>query len=235
MKTMMPIETLSPYSIEGFLDAATTARVLAEIQKLLAAAPPDAFQAGAGGRSVHSFSGAFGGTSPAAVFEPAGRIEINVLPEEVRALLDDAFFRRIEDVRRVYPSATWPRGWTYVEYRAGQLCTPHADSASGGRNVAACNVLLDDSFTGGEFFIETCGSQELWMPGEVMLGPWSTYNSEWFRAVPKTRWTTRPARGTAIFYGSQLVHGTQPVTEGVARKVICWLEADTPLGAFGAA
>lgn len=227
---MTPIETLLPYSIEGFLDAPAIARVLAGIRQLVEAAPSGALQAGAGGRSVHTFSGALGGTNPAAVFEPAGRIEVNVLPEEIRALLDDAFYRRIEDVRRVYPSATWPRGWTYVEYRAGQLCTPHADSASGGRNVAACNVLLDDGFTGGEFFIETCGSPQLWMPGGAVLGPWSTYNNEWFRAMPKTRWTTRPVKGTAVLYGSQLIHGTQPVIDGVARKVICWIESDVPLG-----
>ena len=225
---MQLAETLLVHSVEGFVSPAEAARILAQIDAVKEARGAAATQAGAEGKSVHRHH-QLEAREIAAVFEPQGRVEIHDLPQPVVEALDGAFFRNIDRLRRVYPSATWPRAWTYVEYGPGQLCSEHADGVGAGYNVAACNVLLAGGFTGGEFFVDTCGSDQIWLPSDARLGPASTYSNEWFRSIPKTRWTSAPAAGTAMFYGSQLVHGTLPVKSGSTKKVLCWIEADSPL------
>lgn len=222
-------ESMMIHSVESFLRAEEVSVVLSLVDAIMSSRPAAELQAAASGKSVHAHA-KLDARQVAAVFEPEGRVEIHDLPAAAIETLDAAFFRNIDSIRRVYPSATWPRSWTYVEYASGQLCTEHADGLGAGYNVAACNVLLADGFTGGEFFVDTTGSEQLWLPSENRLGPASTYSNAWFRAIPKTRWTSAPAVGTAMFYGSQLVHGTLPVRSGTARKVLCWIEADSPLG-----
>ena len=223
-------ESLALSSLEGFLSDREIGRIQRAVDKLRRAHPADAFTAGKKEESVHHLE-SFGlsGREAARVFAPAGRIEIELgeaLPE-VRALLDDAFFRRIEDIRRFHASACWPRGWTYVEYGPGQICTTHADGTFDGTQVGACSVRLDDDAVGGEFFIETCGSSEIWMSaaGDPELLPSAVYDNAWLRAIPKTRWVAQCRKGTALFWGAQVFHGTHPVIRGAAKKIIAWIEA----------
>lgn len=49
------------------------------------------------------------------------------------------------------------------------------------------------------------------------------HSADWFRTMPRTRWNVRPAPGTALLYGSQVTHGTEPVRAGRERKFINWL------------
>lgn len=227
-------EFLGIASLEGFLSPAEIRAILRPIdhlkRRLQRSHGRAAITAGTKDTSVHRLD-SFGLTAKRAarVFAPRGRIEISLgddLPA-VRARLDDAFFRRIEDIRRTHPRATWPRGWTYVEYGPGQDCTTHADGTFGGTQVAACSIRLDDRAVGGEFYVETSGSPALWMDGAASaeLLTAGLYDNRWLRALPKTRWLAMPATGTAIVWGAQLLHGTQPVVRGTARKIIAWIEA----------
>src|SRR5262249_54153976 len=118
-------ESLLPYSVEEFITDDERRYLLAEMEKVKAAAPPGSLDAGVSGRSVHSLQGKTV-KETVALFEPKGRLEVEA-PRSVCEVLNDAFARRIEDIRRAYPSATWVNAWGYVEYSPGQHITPHAD------------------------------------------------------------------------------------------------------------
>ncbi|WP_394849966.1 hypothetical protein LZC95_21235 [Pendulispora brunnea] len=230
-------ETLATHSVEGFLSDDEIAKVLSSMDTLKERLRPDELQAGLNGQTVHNLGPlALNAKQTVSVFEPNGRVELSQLPESVLDLLDTAFYRRIEDIRRVYPSVAWAREWTYVEYGPGQLITSHVDSVGLPGNVAprkagAFSITLADDFTGGEFYVESCGSEQVWMPNAASprTVPFAAYNNDWFRSIPKTRWTTRASKGTALFWGSQLIHGTNPVKSGVAKKILGFIEASTPL------
>jgi hypothetical protein len=224
---LRPSEGLTIHSLEQFLAPNEIQQTLRRIQALVRARPRGTFEAGAAGKTVHHLhSFGLSGEQAAGVFSPKGRLEIALGAElpELKDLLDHAFFRRIEDIRRIYPSAVWPRGWTYVEYGPGQLCTSHADGSFGGAQVGACNVRLDEGTVGGEFYVETCGSEQLWTGGGELLVS-GLYDNPWLRSLPKTRWLAQPARGTALFWGAHLLHGTQPIIRGRSKKIIAWIEA----------
>jgi hypothetical protein len=223
-------EGLAIHSLEGFLSKTEIRNALRAVDALKGTRPAGAFDSGADGKSVHHLA-SFGldDGQAAKVFEPQGRIEISVganLPQ-VLEVLESAFFRRIEDIRRVYPSATWSIDWTYVEYGAGQGCTSHADGSFSGTQVGAMSVRLDDGTVGGEFYVETCGSDEIWThePEDPELILPTHYSNEWLSTIPKTRWLSQPARGTALLWGSHLIHGAQPIVKGTAKKFIAWIEA----------
>ena len=221
-------EGLTIHSVEQFLTDAEIATLLQQVEAHRQAHPQRRFAAGENGSSVHHLGSlGLGGAEAARVFAPAGRIEMALAGgglAEARDLLDHAFFRRIEDIRRALPSATWPRGWTYVEYGPGQSCTSHADGSFAGAQVGAASVRLDDGTEGGEFYVETSGSDELWKgDGELILP--SLYDNPWLRRIPKTQWLAQPGRGTALFWGAHLLHGARPVHQGVSKKIICWIEA----------
>jgi hypothetical protein len=225
---MRAAEGLTVHSVEQFLSDGEIATLQSSLTRFRQRHPERQFTAGEGGDSVHYLGSlGIGGAEAARIFSPNGRVEIAIGGRELsdaRDLLDDAFFRRIEDIRRALPSATWPRGWTYVEYGPGQFCTGHADGSFAGSQVGAGSVRLDRGTVGGEFYVETSGSSELWKSDGELLLP-SLYDNPWLQKVPKTRWLSQPQRGTALFWGAHLVHGAQPVHEGVSQKVICWLEA----------
>jgi hypothetical protein len=225
---LRPGEALTIHSLEDFLTPKEIALILRRMEAHKQSRPAASLEAGAGGNTVHHLS-SFGlsGQQAARVFSPKGRIEVPIDGRElapVRDLLDAAFFRRIEDIRRALPSSTWPRGWTYVEYGPGQLCTSHADGSFAGAQVGACNVRLDNGTVGGEFYVETTGSDELWKGDDDLLVA-GLYDNAWLRKIPKTRWLAQPARGAALLWGSHLLHGAQPVVEGVSKKMICWIES----------
>lgn len=218
-------EMLLPFSVEEFLSDDEVARVLASIDAFKAA-NPIRLEAGAAGITIHKSPG-LTVAEVVAVYEPEGRLDINTqhIPADVVDIVETAFYRRIEDIRRAYPGTFGPYGFTYVEYAAGQYFTPHIDG-SGGRQVAGFGVTLTDDFEGGEFIIETCGSNRLWATGpngDLDVAPGHDARSGWYRSLPKTQWTTRPRRGGALFYGSALTHGSRPVTRGVLKKVLAFI------------
>lgn len=222
-------EALLPYSIDGFLSDEETARVVASIDAYKAKANARTLQAGAKGVSVHASEG-LGVGELVRIYEPAGRIEINWadLPRDVVETVESAFYARIEDVRRAYPSTFGPYGFTYVEYGPGQYFTAHVDGIDTAQ-VAGFGVTLDDDFEGGEFCVETCGSGRMWARGDgdrLSVAPGHDFSTAWYRALPRTVWTTRPKRGTALFYGSGLTHSSKPVTRGLLRKVLAFMTCE---------
>jgi hypothetical protein len=215
---------LLPYSIEQFFTPEEVAAVVESIDAYKAA-HPQRLQAGAHGITIHQNSN-LTPTEIVALFEPAGRLDINSqhLPRDIVEIGECAFYRHIEDIRRAYPAALGPNGFTYVEYTVGQYFTPHADGV-GSDQKTGFGVTLTDDFEGGEFVIQTCGSNRLWVAesgGTLSLGPCHDWSSDWFRTLPKTEWTTRPKKGNAVFYGGALVHASKPVTRGVLKKLLAF-------------
>jgi 2OG-Fe(II) oxygenase superfamily len=213
---------LLPYSVESFFSDDDVRHVLRSIDTYKAA-NPGRLQAGAHGISIHQ-SPNLTLSEVISVYEPAGRLDINAqhIPRDVVDIAECAFYRHIEDIRRAYPATHGPFGFTYVEYTVGQYFTPHADGVGNDQKVGF-GVTLTDDFEGGEFVVQTCGSNRLWAVdtnGRLMLGPGHDASSEWFNSLPKTEWLTRPKRGNAIFYGGALTHGSRPVTKGVLKKLL---------------
>jgi predicted 2-oxoglutarate/Fe(II)-dependent dioxygenase YbiX len=152
------------------------------------------------------------------------------IPRDAIEIVEHAFFRRIEDIRRAYPSAYGPYGFTYVEYGVGQFFTPHVDGIST-TQIAGFGVTLSApaDFDGGELCIETCGSGRLWArgaDGELAIAPGADSQSEWYRSLPRTQWLTRCEQGKALFYGSGLTHSSKPVTRGVLKKMLAFISSD---------
>ena len=213
---------LLPYSIESFFSGDEVTRVLRSIDEYKAA-NPGRLQAGAHGISIHQ-SPNLTVSEVIALYEPAGRVDINAqhMPRDVIDIAECAFFRHIEDIRRAYPATHGPFGFTYVEYTVGQYFTSHADGVGQDQKVGF-GVTLTDDFEGGEFIVQTCGSNRLWATdtnGKLTLGPNHDASSEWFKSLPKTDWVTRPKCGNAIFYGGALTHASKPVTKGMLKKLL---------------
>lgn len=84
------------------------------------------------------------------------------------------------------------------------------------------SILLNDDFSGGEFYIETCGSAELWGKNSdsFTIKGGADYSTAWYRQLPRTRWVCQQTKKTALLYGSQLTHGTNPVISGHVKKII---------------
>ncbi|KNB53126.1 phytanoyl-CoA dioxygenase family protein [Streptomyces caatingaensis] len=177
-------------------------------------------------RSVHSIAGE-DLARVKEVYEPHGRIEYDELPADITALLDAAVAHRMDEVRRVFPSARRSMDWLYVEYGAGQYVTPHVDYpfneiAPDRPKVAAMGIVLHEADSGGEFFVETGGGAALWNEdGGVREN--ATVHSPWFAAMRRTRWRVSCRAGDALCWGTQLVHGTEPVISGRSGKFIGFL------------
>ncbi|WP_233518184.1 hypothetical protein [Streptomyces corynorhini] len=196
--------------------------------------------------SIHEIPG-HSAEQAMAVYEPAGRIEIPTIPEAADKLLGDAFERARPALSRVMPSITLCRPWTYVEYGVGQHITSHLDGIAPDplawpRQIAGISVVITQADAGGGFYVETASSDRLWngqTPDAVANGyadgMWLAHDgadnsATWFQQLPRTRWSVAPSPGTALLYGSQLSHGTLPVTAGRVAKFISWLVAE-PTGA----
>jgi hypothetical protein len=140
------------------------------------------------------------------------------------------------------PSITACRRWTYVEYGPGQHITPHLDGIAPDpltwpRQIAGISIVISPPVDGGAFFVESASDSRLWdrqcpdaaagyAPGSWLAHDGADYSTAWFRDMPRTRWSVTPAVGTALLYGSQLTHGTEPVRQGRSRKFISWLIAE---------
>ncbi|MGI5401293.1 2OG-Fe(II) oxygenase [Streptomyces sp. CA-135486] len=231
-------ETLSIRTVEGFLTPTETERLNRVMDDALSSLGRD--QYGTGRRTtIHEIPG----HSPAQaqeVYEPTGRIEMTEIPYEATALLDQALKHHMASITRTLPSVTSHRPWIYLEYGIGQYITPHADGIAPDpldrpRQIAAATVTLTDTQdTGGAFYVETAGSDILWAdheapaesgyaPGMRFVHDGTDMSSPWFQTMPRTRWSVAPAPGAFVVFGSQLVHGTEPVRTGRVRKFLTLL------------
>jgi hypothetical protein len=235
-------ETVCTGSIEGFLSPADIEQLAGVMAAHLADASPSLY--GAGRRtSIHEIPG-HSAAQAMDVYEPAGRIEITTVPDAAEQILACAFNRARTAITRIMPSVTGCRPWTYVEYGPGQHITAHLDGIAVDplgwpRQIAGISVVILPCGDGGGFYVETCSSDLLWdrrmadTAGGYAAGMWlardgADGSAGWFREAARTRWSTNPAPGTALVYGSQLAHGTIPVREGRVTKFISWLTADSP-------
>jgi hypothetical protein len=226
----MLTENLTVSSIPNFLTSDECDAVLASIRREVATLPAEEIDTAYRSRSVHSIED-WAVSDVIAVYEPEGRLEYEKLPADVEALLGVAVARALPAIRRTYPSVEGPDAWIYVSYGDGQFINPHIDYPNndedpGRPKVCGVSVLLNDEFEGGEFAVETACDLTMWEHGDppaVRAG--ADGSTEWFRSMPRTRWVAKPARGTALLYGSALTHATLPVTAGRVEKVIGFLLA----------
>ncbi|MER5359754.1 hypothetical protein [Streptomyces sp. NPDC002785] len=234
-------ETVATGSIEDFLTSEEGDRLATVMHTFLTSESRDRF----GEQRTHSIH-EIPGHSPEqamAVYEPAGRVEIPKIPAEAEDLLQLAFDRARPALSRVMPSITTCRPWTYVEYGPGQRITSHLDGIAPDplawpRQIAGISVVISQAQAGGAFYVESSSSDRLWNrrldhdpDSDYANGMWlahdgADHSADWFAAMPRTRWNVSPAPGTALLYGSQLAHGTEPVTSGRVAKFISWLIAE---------
>lgn len=233
-------ETLLTHSIEGFLRPAEIAVLHTRMTEMTESPERATFDEDRTS-TMHSVPG-LTDDAAMAVFEPEGRLEIIDLPDEVAAILADATSRAMPQIRLAMPSITGIRPWVYIEYSKGQHITAHVDNiapdaATWPRQIAGISVVISPPQGGGDFYVETTGAPQLWtqtepgedrgyLPGMRIAHEGSDFSSAWFRDMPRTRWSVDPPAGTALIYGSQLTHGTNPVSAGVCRKFISWLIAE---------
>ncbi|WP_149829061.1 hypothetical protein [Streptomyces tailanensis] len=235
-------ETVTVGSVEGFLDADERARLATVMSGFLAEQGPAQFGSGRI-TSIHEIPG-HSPEQAMAVYEPAGRVEVRQIPGEAEKLLQHAFDRARPALSRVMPSITTCRPWTYVEYGPGQHITGHLDGIAPDplawpRQIAGISVVISEAEAGGAFYVESCSSDLLWSTrleggrdgyadGMWLAHDGADHSADWFTAMPRTRWNVSPAPGAALLYGSQLTHGTEPVTRGRVSKFISWLIAEKP-------
>ena len=81
--------------------------------------------------------------------------------------------------------------------------------------------MLQSADEGGEFYTETSGSSDFIINGEA--APDLNYSNKKFIDMPKTKWTINQSIGTDVLYGTQTIHGTNPVKKGKCCKLISWL------------
>jgi len=223
----MACETMLVSTIEGILSPSELDDIISRIEGTLSHRREE-FTVAARSRSVHGIDG-HGVERAKEVYEPSGRIEFDELPVDIAELMEEAVRRRLPDIRRVYPHVRRSMDWFYVEYDLGQFVTPHVDYPFNAMNpdqpkIAAISVTLKAAIAGGEFFVDTSSDATIWTPeGTVRRG--ADEHSDWFRAMRRTRWRVKAAPGDAICWGTELVHGTEPVNAGSARKLIAFLAA----------
>ncbi|WP_203932545.1 phytanoyl-CoA dioxygenase family protein [Virgisporangium ochraceum] len=216
-------------SFEGFLEAQELDTLRSSLRDVLADIDRGAHSERDRGSSVHVIDG-YSLTETMTIFEPAGRAETTALPDEAAKLLALASERAVPRLRRFLPSARTVSDWILVSYGVGQYITPHIDLAHNDDDpnhpkLAGIGVPLTpaDEYEGGEFFVETTASPSIWAGehnGVPYTRPDCDESAEWFRSLRRTRWQARAQAGDALLYGSQLTHGTTPVTAGRVTKVI---------------
>ncbi|MFI9588569.1 hypothetical protein ACIHCQ_43930 [Streptomyces sp. NPDC052236] len=234
-------ETVTMGSVEGFLYDEERAR-LATVMNDFLTAEERAHFGEKRTTSIHEIPGHCH-EQAMAVYEPAGRVEIPKIPDEAEQLLLYAFDRARPALSRVMPSITACRPWTYVEYGPGQHITGHLDGIAPDplawpRQIAGISVVISEAEAGGAFYVESCSSDRLWntrldhatgdgyTDGMWLAHDGADHSADWFAQMPRTRWSVSPAPGTALLYGSQLTHGTEPVLRGQVAKFISWLIAE---------
>ncbi len=236
-------ETLSIHTVEDFLDAHEVRQLNDLMDIALAQQGRESFD-GARTSTIHEVPG-LTPDQARVLYEPAGRVEMTDVPAAAQAILDTALERSHPLITRGMPSVEDHRPWIFLEYQAGQYISAHADGIAPDpgtwpRQIAAASVTIELAPDGsGSFYVETSGSEAPWTPPlpetRANYAPRMRFTSEgtdsssaWFRAMKRTRWTAQPAIGTLLLFGSQLIHGTEPVSAGRVRKFLTLLTAETP-------
>lgn len=228
-------ETLTVSSIENFLTPGEITTLISAVDDALGDDGLRRFDTERT-TTLHSIPGRTS-EQAMAVYEPAGRLEIHPPPETAAKVLAHAVERAMPALRRALPALTACREWMYVEYAPGQHITPHVDGIAPSpadpiRQLAGISVVLEHAEDGGDFFVETTSHPALWSdqhggdgyyPAMAFTHDGADHSADWFRTMPRTRWSVHPAPGTALLYGSQVTHGTEPVRAGRERKFISWL------------
>ncbi|MFK0154286.1 2OG-Fe(II) oxygenase [Streptomyces sp. NPDC090493] len=234
-----PAETLTVSSIEDFLTPDEVTTLITTVDSVLGDDGVRRFDTERTS-TLHSIPG-HTSKQAMAVYEPAGRLEIHPPPATAAKILAQAVERAMPALRRALPALTSCREWMYVEYAPGQHITPHIDGiaphpADPVRQLAGISVVLEHAEAGGEFFVETTSHPALWSdqhggdgyhPAMTFTHDGADHSADWFRTMARTRWNVHPAPGTALLYGSQVTHGTEPVHAGRERKFISWLISET--------
>lgn len=230
---MYVTESLFVGSVPGFLTATDLAEIGQALDGVFQRVRVGAFAATSRQESVHSIEG-LSVREAMDVYEPRGRDELMELPDAAVAVLQRAAARSLPTVQVMLPSAREMAYWTFVSYAEGQFITPHIDLSDNDPDpehpkVAGLSICLSDptEYSGGEFFVETACDPQQWLPavdaGMATVRPECDGSSDWYREQPRSRWTARPGRGDALVYGSQVTHGTEPVTCGRVSKIIGFL------------
>ncbi|MGW0733950.1 hypothetical protein [Streptomyces sp. NPDC002851] len=176
-------------------------------------------------------------------------------PDAAQAILRQAVERALPSIRRVMPSIVDAAPWLYAELNPGDSVPVHVDGipdpAVAPRRIGRIGVTISAPEAGGEFYLATTSSPELWT--DTRLGEADGYTPgtrltrrlpheavpdavphhsgpTWTDTLPKTRWTADDRPGVALVYGAQLMHGVTPVARGVLRKFVTDL-LDTPVDA----
>lgn len=210
-------ETLALHTTEGFLNDSE----LAQLRKIM--------------RGELDESG----------WRPRHQAEILLAPPAAQEILQEATRRALPTIRRTMPSITAAAPWAYTELTAGQEVPTHLDGipdpATAPRRLGRIGVVLDDAEAGGEFYVETTSSPGIWSGDEVGEAegfmpatplthslphapkpdaPLHDSAPKWLAEARRTRWTTDARAGTAVAYGSQVIHGVSPVRSGHLRKFV---------------
>ncbi|MGW5096300.1 hypothetical protein ACWEQ1_17200 [Streptomyces nodosus] len=238
-------ETVTTGSIENFLTSEERGHLATVMHAFITQGARDRFGEKRTS-SIHEIPG-HSAKQAMAVYEPAGRVEIPTIPADAEQLLQHAFDRARSALSRVMPSITTCRPWTYVEYGPGQHITGHLDGIAPDpfawpRQIAGISVVIREAEAGGAFYVESSSSDRLWntrletaagtgyADGMWLAHDGADHSADWFASMPRTRWSVSPAPGTALIYGSQLTHGTEPVISGRVAKFISWLIAEKDRG-----
>ncbi|MEU7090878.1 MULTISPECIES: hypothetical protein [Kitasatospora] len=236
-------ETLSIHTVEGFLSAPEVRQLNELMDVELAQRGRESFDS-ARTSTIHEVPG-LSSEQARALYEPVGRVEMTDVPAAAQAILDSALERSHTAIARNLPSIQGHRPWIFLEYQAGQYISAHADGIAPDpgtwpRQIAAASVTIELATDGsGGFYVETSGSEAPWTPPAPEPAPGyaprmrfisegADGSSGWFSEMGRTRWTARPAAGTLLVFGSQLIHGTEPVRAGRVRKFLTLLTAETP-------
>ncbi|MFI7548956.1 hypothetical protein ACIBQ2_04365 [Micromonospora sediminimaris] len=228
-------ESLLVHSIEQFLTPMECQAICDAVDRQITADGRAAFE-GERAVSVHAVDG-MSTRDVMELYEPAGRLELFPLPVGATTVLDEAARRALPHLRSLFPSGRRLTSWIYLEYGVGQYITPHIDMPFDETDpdhvkVAGVSITLNDGFSGGDFVVETCGSPDLWEEptdglrrvregdGLRRVREGADHTTQWYKALPRTRWRTRMAAGGLVMFGSQLSHSTEPVTHGRIKKVI---------------
>lgn len=215
------------HSVEGFLTHEEVAAVTSALDSVIDTSSDGCDIARAPELSVHYIPG-YTPEDIVNIFEPASRRELRFLPDEVVEILDTASNRAMDRIRSVFPSVEETGPWIYVEYGPGQYVTPHVDYPNDPDNpglvkYAAISVTLQQAADGGEFFVETISdSNHRDSEGRVVRD--LHWGDSRFRSRSRTRWLVRPEVGDAVLWGTEVCHGTKPVRQGCARKLIAFVQ-----------
>ena len=212
-------ESFAIFSIENFLsneDLNKINLILKEIKKKV--------KVQFGKYSVHNSDGISSKHSPF-IFEPNGRYELNNIPKEITEILDIAVKSNLSSIKEIFPKAKHALPWNYVEYNSNQYCNSHVDYLfkTEKKEIVYCGIgiMLKNAEKGGEFYIETSGSSDYISNGKAKKN--LNYSNDKFIKMPKTKWVVEQGLGTALLYGTQTIHGTNPVLNGKCKKIISWI------------